>query len=291
MFSGAYTALITPFNEDGSVDFDAFRDLIEDQIKQGISGILPVGTTGESPTLSHKENLKVVEEAIKIAAGRVPVIAGTGSNSTSEAIEMTKIAKEMGADASLQVVPYYNKPTQEGIFQHFTAIADECDMPIIVYNIKGRSGVNVETDTLMRLAEHKNIVGVKEASGDLAQMMDVINRKPKDFCVLVGDDNIIFPFVALGGDGVISVISNILPGKVEKLIDLTKEGKLDEARELHYELLPLCKGMFIETSPIPVKCALSMLGKCKETYRLPLCRGKESTREEVKKLLGEAGLL
>lgn len=291
MFSGAYTALITPFNEDGSVDFDAFRDLIENQIAQGISGILPVGTTGESPTLTHKENLKVVEEAIKIAAGRVPVIAGTGSNSTSEAIEMTKIAKEMGADASLQVVPYYNKPTQEGIYQHFTAIADECDLPIIVYNIKGRSGVNVETDTLMRLAEHKNIVGVKEASGDLAQMMDVINRKPKDFCVLVGDDNIIFPFVALGGDGVISVISNILPGKVEKLIDLTKKGKIEEARELHYELLPLCKGMFIETSPIPVKCALSMLGKCKEIYRLPLCKGKESTREEVKKLLVEAGLL
>lgn len=291
MFKGGITALITPFNDDGSIDFDSYRNLIEDQIAQGISGILPVGTTGESPTLSHKENLEVVEFAIKVANGRVPVIAGTGSNSTSEAIEMTKTAKKMGADASLQVVPYYNKPTQEGIYKHFISIADSCDIPIIVYNIKGRTGVNVETETLLRLAEHKNIVGVKEASGDIAQMMDVINNKPEGFCVLVGDDNLIFPFITLGGDGVISVISNILPGKVEELINLTKEGKLEEARALHYELLPLCKGMFIETSPIPVKVALSILGKCKEVYRLPLCRGKDSTRETVKKLLADSKLI
>lgn len=291
MFKGGITALITPFNEDGSIDFDSYRDLIEDQIKQGISGILPVGTTGESPTLTHKENLEVVEFAIKVVNGRIPVIAGTGSNSTSEAIEMTKIAKDMGADASLQVVPYYNKPTQEGIYKHFTAIADNCDIPIIVYNIKGRTGVNVETDTLLRLAKHKNIVGVKEASGDISQMMDVINNKPKGFCVLVGDDNLIFPFISLGGDGVISVISNILPGKIEKLIKLTKESKLEEARALHYELLPLCKGMFIETNPIPVKAALSILGKCKEVYRLPLCKGKDSTRETIKQLLKDSKLI
>lgn len=291
MFKGAITALITPFNDDGSIDFDSFEKLIEDQISKGISGILPVGTTGESPTLTHEENLKVVEAAIKVAAGRVPVIAGTGSNSTSEAIEMTKVAKEMGADASLQVVPYYNKPTQEGIYRHFKSIADNCNIPIIVYNIKGRSGVNVETETLLRLAKHENIVGVKEASGDISQMMDVLNNRPDGFSVLVGDDNLIFPFVALGGDGVISVISNILPDKVEKLINLTNDGKLDEARKIHYELLPLCKGMFIETSPIPVKSALSMLGKCKEVYRLPLCEPLDSTRDKLRELLREAKLI
>ncbi len=291
MFKGAITALITPFNDDGTIDFDSFNTLVEDQITNGISGLLPVGTTGESPTLSHEENLKVVEQAIRISNGRVPVIAGTGSNSTKEAIEMTKIAKQMGADASLQVVPYYNKPTQEGIYRHFIAIADSCDIPIIVYNIKGRSGVNVETETLLRLAQHKNIVGVKEASGDLAQMMDVIANKPEGFCVLVGDDNIIFPFMALGGDGVISVISNILPGETQKLIDLTNEGKLEEARKLHYKLLPLCKGMFLETSPIPVKSAMSLLGRCKEVYRLPLCEPLDETRNRLKILLTNANLL
>lgn len=291
MFKGGITALITPFNEDGSIDFESFRLHIEDQITRGISAILPVGTTGESPTLSHKENLEVVEFAIKVSNGRVPVIAGTGSNSTKEAIEMTKTAKKMGADASLQVVPYYNKPTQEGIYQHYKAIADEVDLPLIVYNIRGRSAVNVETSTLMRLAEHPNIVGVKEASGDISQMMDVISSKPDDFCVLVGDDNIIFPFVALGGDGVISVISNIYPDKVEELINLTNAGKLEEARALHYELLPMCKAMFLETSPIPVKSAMSMMGKCKEVFRLPLCSPTVETKDKLKTILKENGLI
>lgn len=291
MFKGGITALITPFNEDGSIDFDSFRTHIEDQISNGISALLPVGTTGESPTLSHKENLEVVEFAIKVSAGKVPVIAGTGSNSTSEAIAMTKTAKEMGADASLQVVPYYNKPTQEGIYRHYTAIADAVDLPLIVYNIKGRSAVNIETSTLLKLAEHPNIVGVKEASGDISQMMDVISQKPDDFCVLVGDDNIIFPFVALGGDGVISVISNIFPDKVEKLIALTNEGKLEEARALHYELLPFCKAMFIETSPLPVKSAMAMMGKCKEVFRLPLCPPLDSTKEVLKDLLTKNSLI
>ncbi|MBN2618105.1 MAG: 4-hydroxy-tetrahydrodipicolinate synthase [Spirochaetales bacterium] len=291
MFKGGITALITPFNEDGSIDYESYGNLIEDQISRGISGILPAGTTGESPTLSHKENLEIVEFAIKIAKGRVPVIAGTGSNSTSEAIEMTKAAKKMGATASLQVVPYYNKPTQEGIYKHFIAIADECDIPIIVYNIKGRTGVNVETDTLFRLAKHKNIVGVKEASGDLSQMMDVINGRPKDFCVLVGDDNLLLPFMSLGGDGVISVISNIFPEKIETIINLVKKGDLDKAREIHYEILPLCKGMFIETNPIPVKSALALMGKCKEVYRLPICNPSDSTREKLKGLLQNYNLI
>lgn len=291
MFSGVYTALITPFNQDGSIDFDTYRSLVKNQIKEGISGLLPVGTTGESPTLSHKENLKVVEEAIKLADGKTTVIAGTGSNSTSEAIDMTKIAKSMGADASLQVTPYYNKPTQEGLYRHFMTIADQCDIPIMVYNIKGRSGVNIETETLLRMATHQNIVGVKEASGDLSQMMDVIQNRPKDFSVMVGDDNIAFPFTALGGDGVISVISNIIPGKMEKMIRLTKEGKMEEARNIHYEILPLCKGMFLETSPIPVKSALALMGICKETYRLPLCEPKDSTREKLRELLKAAKLI
>lgn len=291
MFSGVYTALITPFNEDGSIDFDAYRALINNQIKEGISGLLPCGTTGESPTLSHKENLKVVEEAIKIADGKIPVVAGTGSNSTREAIDMTKIAKSMGSDASLQVAPYYNKPTQEGLYRHFMTIADQCDIPILVYNIKGRSGVNINTDTLLRMAKHENIVGVKEASGDIGQMMDVIQNRPEGFSVMVGDDNIAFPFTALGGDGVVSVISNILPGKMEKMIQLTRQGKMEEAREIHYEILPLCKGMFIETSPIPVKSALAMMGKCREVYRLPLCEPLDSTRDKLKELLKTSKLI
>ncbi|MGL1894450.1 MAG: 4-hydroxy-tetrahydrodipicolinate synthase [Spirochaetaceae bacterium] len=291
MFSGVYTALITPFNTDGSIDFDAYRSLIKNQIEQGISGLLPVGTTGESPTLTHQENLKVVEEAIKIADGKTPVVAGTGSNSTQEAIDMTKIAKTMGATASLQVTPYYNKPTQEGLYRHFMTIADQCDIPLLIYNIKGRSGVNIETETLLRMAKHDNIVGVKEASGDLGQMMDVILNRPKGFSVMVGDDNIAFPFVALGGDGVVSVISNIIPKKMEKLISLTKAGNLEEARKVHYDILPLCKAMFMETSPIPVKSALALIGKCKEVYRLPLCSPEDSTREKLKELLLKANLL
>ena len=291
MFSGVYTALITPFNSDGTIDFESYRALINNQIKEGISGLLPVGTTGESPTLTHKENLQVVEEAIKIANGKTPVIAGTGSNSTTEAVDMTKIAKSMGADASLQVAPYYNKPTQEGLYRHFMTIADKCDLPIMIYNIKGRSGVNIETETLMRLASHEMVVGVKEASGDISQMMDVIQNRPENFSVMVGDDNIAFPFTALGGDGVISVVSNIIPGKMEKMIALTKQGDIESARKLHYEILPLCKGMFIETSPIPVKSAMSMLGLCNEVYRLPLCEPLEATKNELKVILGKSGLL
>lgn len=291
MFSGVYTALITPFNKDGSIDFDCYRALINNQIDEGISGLLPVGTTGESPTLSHQENLKVVEEAIKIADGKTPVVAGTGSNSTSEAIDMTKIAKSMGANASLQVAPYYNKPTQEGLYRHYMSIADKCDIPILVYNIKGRSGVNIETKTLLRMAKHENIVAVKEASGDINQMMDVLNNRPEGFSVMVGDDNIAFPFVTLGGDGVVSVISNIVPGRMEKMIQLTKNGNLEEARKMHYDLLPLFKGMFLETSPIPVKSAMAMLNKCKEIYRLPLCEPMDETKQQLKELLKTVNLL
>lgn len=291
MFSGAFTALVTPFNNDGSVDYGAFREIVNNQIREGISGLVPVGTTGESPTLSHEENLKVVEETIKLSEGRIPVIAGTGSNCTKEAVEMTQFAKASGATASLQVVPYYNKPTQEGIYRHYMTIADQVDLPIVVYNIIGRSGVNIETDTLLRMAQHPNIVCVKEASGNIGQMMDVINKKPAGFSTLVGDDNLIFPFVCLGGDGVISVISNLLPGTVEKMIRLTKEGKIEEARKIHYELIPLCKGMFMETSPIPVKAALSLMGKIDEVYRLPLCEPMEATREHVKSLLKQYNLI
>ena len=291
MFSGVYTALITPFNSDGSIDSESYRALIKNQIKEGISGLLPVGTTGESPTLSHKENLLVVEEAIKIANGKIPVVAGTGSNSTQEAIDMTKIAASMGADASLQVSPYYNKPTQEGLYRHFMTIADKCDIPLLIYNIKGRTGVNIETDTLMRLAKHENIVGVKEASGDIGQMMDVISRRPKGFSVMVGDDNIAFPFTALGGDGVVSVVSNIIPKKMETLISLTKAGKLEEARSIHYDILPLCKGMFLETNPIPVKSALSMMGQCLEEYRLPLTKPTTKTKDILRNLLKDAKLI
>ena len=291
MFKGVYTAIITPFNEDGSVDEKSLKNLVEFQIENGISGLVPCGTTGESPTLSHEEHNHVVDLVVKFAAGRVPVIAGTGSNSTKEAIAMTRHAKESGADASLQVAPYYNKPTQEGFYRHFTAIADAVDIPLIIYNIPGRTGSNIETSTMIRLSAHKNIVAVKEASGSLPQMMDVISQKPEGFDVLSGDDNLTLPLISAGGVGVISVASNIIPKEMSEFVALANEGNFEEARKLHYKLLPLFKAIFIETNPIPIKSALSMKGLCKEIYRLPLCEMKPENKEKLRKVLKENGVL
>ncbi len=291
MFKGVYTAIITPFNEDGSVDEESLKNLVEFQIENGISGLVPCGTTGESPTLSHEEHNHVVDLVVKFAAGRVPVIAGTGSNSTKEAIAMTRHAKESGADASLQVAPYYNKPTQEGFYRHFTAIADAVDIPLIIYNIPGRTGSNIETSTMIRLSAHKNIVAVKEASGSLPQMMDVISQKPEGFDVLSGDDNLTLPLISAGGVGVISVASNIIPKEMSEFVALANEGNFEEARKLHYKLLPLFKAIFIETNPIPIKSALSMKGLCKEIYRLPLCEMKPENKEKLRKVLKENGVL
>jgi 4-hydroxy-tetrahydrodipicolinate synthase len=291
MYKGVYTALITPFNKDGSIDAEALKDLVEFQISEGISGLVPVGTTGESPTVSHDENVKVVQIVVEQAKKRVPVIAGTGSNSTQEAITMTVRAKDIGADATLQVTPYYNKPSQEGIYRHFTAIADAAGLPMIIYNIAGRTAKNIENDTMLRLAKHPKIAAVKEASGDLAQVMDLWRRKPADFDILSGDDNLGLPIIALGGTGIISVASNIIPAKMERLVKLCLEGKMAEARELHYELLPFFKTLFVETNPIPVKYAASLLGKCTGAYRLPMCEMDDAKKAAMKKVLQDLKLI
>lgn len=291
MFKGVFTALITPFEEDGSIDESALGRLVEFQIKNKIDGLVPCGTTGESPTLSHEEHKKVIELVIEFANGRVPVIAGTGSNSTDEALSLTMHAKESGADASLQVAPYYNKPTQEGFYRHFKKIADEIDLPMIIYNIPGRTSANIETATLMRLANHKNIIGVKEASGSLPQMMDVLAQKPENFCVLSGDDNLTLPLISVGGVGVISVVGNLIPKEMSEFVHYSLDGDLEKARNLHYKLLPLFKAIFIETNPIPIKSAMAMRGLCKEVYRLPLCEMQTQNKEKLRMVLGELEIL
>ncbi|MDC7235537.1 MAG: 4-hydroxy-tetrahydrodipicolinate synthase [Spirochaetales bacterium] len=291
MFTGVYTALVTPFDENRNVDKESLKKIVQFQLNKGISGLVPMGTTGESPTVSHDENMEVVEIVVKEVNGKVPVIAGTGSNSTDEAIRMTKIAKAIGADASLQVSPYYNKPTQEGLYRHFMTIADTVDLPIMVYNIKGRTGVNIETDTLMKLAKHENIVAVKEASGDLNQMMDVIRQKPSDFAVLSGDDNMALPLTLMGGNGVVSVVSNIIPHWMEELIQAGRKGDVEKAKTIHYELLPLFKSMFLETNPIPVKWAMSEMGLVKDMFRLPLCSPAEETKVKIREVLKNQGLI
>ena len=288
---GVITALITPFNEDGSIDFYALKNLIEEQIEKGVNALLPMGTTGESPTLSIKEHLSIIETTIAQTAKRVPVIAGTGSNSTSEAIELTKEASNLGADFTLQVAPYYNKPNQNGFYAHFCKIADEGGLPVILYNIPGRSGKNIEATTTLKLASHNNIVGVKEASGSLPQVMEIIKKAPKDFLVFSGDDNLTLPMIACGANGVISVASNIIPAQMKEFVTAALKGDFNLARELHYKLYSLFNGMFIDTNPIPVKTALALMGKIKERFRLPLTPMDNNLKEELKSILTAAHLL
>lgn len=285
------TALVTPFKAGGELDLQALDRLVDFQLEHGVDALVPMGTTGESPTVSHDENMEVVERVIRRVDGKIPVIAGTGSNSTEEAIRMTKIAKSLGAYASLQVAPYYNKPTQEGLYRHFTTIADAVDLPLVVYNIKGRTGVNIETPTLMRIAVHPNAIAVKEASGDLSQMMDVIDSKPKDFAVLSGDDNMAVPLTLMGGAGVISVASNIIPKYMGEMISAARRGNVEKARTMHFELLPLFKGMFLETNPLPVKSCLAQMGLLEAVWRLPLCPPAEKTVSDLKGILKGQGLL
>src|SRR3989344_3087045 len=289
MYKGAFTALITPFDEEGEFDENSFRNIISFQIKNNIDGIVPCGTTGESPSLEKEDYEKIIKAAVDSADGKIPVIAGTGSNSTRHAVELTKMAADIGADASLLVCPYYNKPTQEGLYRHFSEIAKKVDIPLVIYNIQGRTGINMETQTLSRLAkEHSNIVAVKEASGNISQMMDVLSELPKEFSVLSGDDNLTFPLMALGGKGVISVASNIIPKEMHELADNMLNGKIDKAKKIHYSMLPLFKAIFIETNPIPIKTALSMKGMCKESFRLPMCSMNPANKEKLKNVL--AGL-
>lgn len=268
---GVYTALVTPFTKEREIDENALRQLVDAQIDAGISGLVPMGTTGESPTLDHDEHMRVIEVVVEQADGRVPVIGGTGSNSTQEAIKMTQMAAEIGADASLQVAPYYNKPTSDGFYRHYAAVADATDIPIIVYNIASRTGKNIDNETMLQIASISNIHGVKEASGDMHQVTDLIARKPDTLDVVAGDDNLGLPIIALGGTGIISVASNIVPEEMVALVSAALDGAMDEAREIHYRLLPFFQALFIETNPIPVKAAMAALGKIDEVYRLPMC--------------------
>ena len=292
MFKGVYTAIVTPFKENGEIDEEAFKKLIDFQIENKIDGIVPCGTTGESPTLSDEEQKKLIELTVNHVNGRCKVIAGTGSNNTQHALEMTKFAKSVGADAAMLVNPYYNKPTQKGLYLHFKTVADAVDIPIVVYNIKGRTSVNVETSTMVKLLNDcKNIVTVKEASGDLEQMKDVIKNKKEGFSVLSGDDNMTLDLVESGGDGVISVAANIVPDRIVKMVHTALDGNIGEARKLDSELGKLFKACFIETNPLPIKTGLAMQGKCQEVFRLPMCTMEPENREKLQKVLEELDIL
>jgi 4-hydroxy-tetrahydrodipicolinate synthase len=291
MFKGSLVALITPMREDGSVDEKAYADLVDWQIKEGTNGVVPVGTTGESPTLSHKEHRRVVEIAIEVSAGRVPVIAGAGSNSTEEAIALTRHAKEAGADAALVVTPYYNKPTQEGMFLHYAAIADAVDLPIIIYNIPPRSVVDMSVETMARLAKHRNIIGVKDATANLVRPLHTRRACGDDFCQLSGEDHTALAFNAAGGSGCISVTANIAPRLCSQMQAAWFEGRVADAMALQNRLVPLHDSLFAETSPGPVKFAASLLGKTSERCRLPLAPVTQPTRDRVKAAMAEVGLL
>jgi 4-hydroxy-tetrahydrodipicolinate synthase len=291
MFKGSLVALITPMREDGSFDEKAFAEFVEWQITEGTQGIVPVGTTGESPTLSHDEHRRVVEIAIEVSKGRVPVIAGAGSNSTEEAIALTRHAKEAGADAALIVAPYYNKPTQEGLFLHFTAIADSVDLPIIVYNIPPRSVVDISVDTMARLAKHPNIVGVKDATANLTRPLHTLRTCGPDFIQLSGEDHTALAFNASGGHGCISVTANVAPRLCAEMQTAWAEGRYAEAMAIQNRLVPLHDALFSETSPGPVKFAGSLLGKTSERCRLPLAPLMPATRDRVKAAMAEVGLL
>lgn len=277
-YAGTWTALITPFKADGSIDEAALRKLVHYQIEAGVTGIVPIGTTGESPTTTPEEDQRVFEIVKAEASGKVMVMAGTGSNCTREAVEHTQHAKAAGVDACLVVCPYYNKPTQEGLRLHFLEVA-KVGLPVIVYNIKGRTGINMSTDTLMELAKNPLIVGVKEASGDLEQMRQVISRRPNDFTVLSGDDGLTLDLIKMGGDGVISVASNIMPAQIAQMVQLGLNGKMEEAQKINGHLAKLFKDLFVETNPIPVKYMAHLIGRCELSYRLPMCPPSQATQD------------
>jgi len=290
MIQGAIVAIVTPF-KNGQLDEEAYRALIEFQIEAGTHGIVPCGTTGESATLSHAEHKRVVETCIDQVKKRVPVIAGTGSNNTAEAVELTKHAQAVGAEAALMITPYYNKPTQEGLFQHYQAIAAATNIPIIVYNVPGRTSLNLLPETVARLAQLPNIVGIKEATGDLNQCARVIRLCPENFIVLSGDDFTAFPLMCIGGKGVISVISNVVPQDMAGMCNAYFAGDLKKARELHYKMWPLMEAMFFETNPVPAKTALKLLGKVTGEVRLPLCPMSAANAERLRQVMANYGLI
>ena len=290
-FQGSFVAMVTPFRN-GKVDEAKLRELVEFHVTNGTDGLIPCGTTGESPSLSHDEHRRVVELVIEASRGRIRVVAGTGSNSTAEAIDMTKHAERAGATGALVVNPYYNKPTQEGLYRHFRAVAESVAIPILLYNIQSRTAINVETDTVARLVrDAKNIVGVKEASGSLDQMSQVIAACGPDFSVLSGDDNITLPLLAIGGSGVVSVIANIVPRETAELVHAALDGDWKRARDLHYRLFPLARAAFLETNPIPIKEAMAMAGMIEPEFRLPMCRMSDANREKLRAILKPYGLI
>ena len=291
IFRGAFVAIVTPFT-DGRVDEQALVDLIEFHIANGTHGIVPCGTTGESATMSHDEHHRVVELTVKTVNGRVPVLAGSGSNSTSEAIDLTRYARQAGADGALMVSPYYNKPSQEGLYQHYKTVAETVDIPIILYNVPSRTSSNILPETVARLAGVDNIVGIKEASGDLNQISEVIRLCPDDFAVMSGDDFTSMPTVMLGATGVISVTSNVAPKDMAQMMDAALVGDLATARSLHYKLFPLMQAMFYDTNPVPAKKSLELMGKIKSgTPRLPLCPMNDETLVRLKAALADYGLI
>lgn len=285
-FTGAITAIVTPFLDDGSVDVESLKNLVEFQIENGINGIVPCGSTGEAATLSDEEKELVIKTVIEVVNKRVPVIAGAGSNDTAKAVALSKMAKSCGADALLHVTPYYNKPTPKGLLAHFKAIASATDLPIILYNVSGRTGSNVSAETTLKIAkEVPQVVGVKEASGNIGQIGDIIKGAASDFCVLSGDDALTYPVMALGGDGIISVASNVIPKEMSQMTKAALAGNWEEARKIHYEWLDLMNINFIETNPQPVKTALALMGKIKEVFRLPLVSMDEKNKDKLKEIL------
>jgi 4-hydroxy-tetrahydrodipicolinate synthase len=290
MFSGSLVAIVTPF-KNGKLDERAFGDLIEWQIKNGTNGIVPCGTTGESATLTHEEHHRVVKLSVEVAKRRVPVIAGTGSNSTDEAISLTKHAKEAGADGALLITPYYNKPTQEGLYRHYKAVAEAVEIPQILYNIPGRTGVNMLPATVARLAVMKNIVGIKEGSGSVQQASEIAQTCGDRLTVLAGDDALTLPMMAVGAKGVITVTANVMPKEMAQLVVFFKAGQIDEARQLHFKLSPLFAALFYETNPIPVKEALGMMGKIDPELRLPLCAMGTDNRNQLARVMKEMRLI
>ena len=289
MFEGSYVAIVTPF-KNGKVDAAALKSLIEFHIENGTSGIVPCGTTGESATLVRAEHEEVIGIAVETCKGRVPVLAGTGSNATHEAIELTQSAEKLGADGALLITPYYNKPTQEGLYQHFTSVAKETKLPIVLYNVPSRTAINMLPVTVVRLAKIQNIVGIKEASGNLMQISEIIQACESDFSVISGEDALNWPILALGGKGFISVTANIVPDKFAQLYKAASEGDIETAKSLHYELLKLNDVMFVETNPIPVKAALAIMGLIGSEFRLPLCSPSDDTLNKLKSVLKEYSL-
>jgi 4-hydroxy-tetrahydrodipicolinate synthase len=290
-FQGSIVALVTPFRN-GKVDEAKLRELVEFHVANGTDGIVPCGTTGEDPGLSHAEHERVVEIVVETARKRVFVIPGTGSNSTAHTIELTRHAERAGADAALVVNPYYNKPTQEGLYRHFRAVAESVNLPIVVYNIQSRSAVNIETDTLARIVrDARNVVGVKEASGSLDQMSQVIAACGPTFSVLSGDDNITLPLLAIGGRGVVSVIANLLPRETSDMVHAALDGDFKRARDAHHRLFPMARAAFLETNPIPIKEAMAMVGMIEPEFRLPMCRMSDANRAKLKAVLEHLGLL